>query len=435
MRHACILSRFIRNRARLILGLGLIYTLNHPAVFDVALAAQGITEGETASIDAVHIEGLIHTKQETILRLLPRPLPAEFTGTEVEEFERRVRNLSLFDHVQVARDGHSLTVAAQEKITLAPILNFTSGSSVKDLNATVGLVEYNLFGTGTQLGGQFNYSQRGPNVDLWLSQHAFEPNRWAKEIKGSYNVNGIRFADSTSTWTRNRIGTELELKGPYDYRTPLRYEVVLKVYRELVEDMKGDRRPPDGYYVGVIPELTWDQYHWHDLVPSGYRIALELRPGFLFGANQQRHEAKVRYLHGIPLGSTTVLMVNSVAEAVNNSGNPNHSLLIGSITGVRGLSDNLYRNRAQAYTNLELRHAVAVASRWAVQGVLFSDFGTFQSFTEEGRLQHWQGTVSVGTGIRIIPTFLSNTLLRVDIAQLFSPSHNTLLQIGITQYF
>lgn len=435
MRHACILSRFIDIRAQIFLALALIVTLNHLAVFSVVLAAQGIAEGETASIDAVHIEGLIHTKQETILRLLPRPLPAEFTGTEVEEFERRVRNLSLFDRVQVTRDGPTLSVDAQEKITLAPILNFTSGSSVKDLNATVGLVEYNLFGTGTQLGGQFNYSQRGPNVDLWLSQHAFEPNRWAKEIKGSYNVNGIRFADSTSTWTRNRIGTELELKGPYDYRTPLRYEVVLKVYRELVEDLKADRRPPDGYYVGLIPELTWDQYHWHDLVPSGYRIALELRPGFLFGANQQRHEAKVRYLHGIPLGSTTVLMLNSVAEAVNNSGNPNHSLLIGSITGVRGLSDNLYRNRAQAYTNLELRHAISVAPRWAVQGVLFSDFGTFRSFTEEGRLQHWKGTVSVGTGIRIIPTFLSNTLLRVDVAHLFSPNHNTLLQIGITQYF
>ncbi len=435
MRHACILSRFIDIRAQIFLALALIVTLNHLAVFSVVLAAHGIAEGETVSISAVHIEGLVHTEQGTILRLLPRPLPAEFTGTEIEEFERRVRNLSLFDRVQVTRDGPTLSVDAQEKITLAPILNFTSGSSVKDLNATVGLVEYNLFGTGTQLGGQFNYSQRGPNVDLWLSQHAFEPDRWAKEIKGSYNVNGIRFADSTSTWTRNRIGTELELKGPYDYRSPLRYEVVLKVYRELVEDLKADRRPPDGYYVGLIPELTWDQYHWHDLVPSGYRIALELRPGFLFGANQQRHEAKVRYLHGIPLGSTTVLMLNSVAEAVNNSGNPNHSVLIGSITGVRGLSDNLYRNRAQAYTNLELRHAISIAPRWAVQGVLFSDFGTFQSFTEEGRLHHWQGTVNVGTGLRIIPTFLSNTLLRVDVAHLFSPSHNTLLQIGITQYF
>ena len=61
-----------------------------------------------------------------------------------------------------------------------------------------------------------------------------------------------------------------------------------------------------------------------------------------------------------------------------------------------GLSDNLDRNRAQAYTNVELRHAVQVAPRWAVQGVLFSDFGAFQSFTEEGAIhrlagnrQHW----------------------------------------------
>jgi len=434
MRHTCILSRFVHDRARFILALGIIFALNYPAVFS-ALAAQGIAEGETASIKAVHIEGLIHTKQETILRLLPRPLPAEFTGAEIDEFERRVRNLSLFDHVQVTREGRSLAVVAQEKVTLAPILNFTSGSSMKDLNATVGLVEYNLFGSGTQLGGQFNYSQRGPNVDLWLSQHAFEPDRWAKEIKASYNVNGIRFADSASSWTRNRIGSELELRGPYSYGSPLRYEVVVKVYRELVEDLKGARSQPDGYYVGVIPELTWDKYHWHDLVPRGYRIALELRPGFFFGANQPRHEAKLRYLQGIPLGSTTVLMINSIAEAVNNSGNPNHSLLIGSIAGVRGLSDNLYRNRAQIYTNLELRHAIAVASRWAIQGVLFSDFGTFQSFNESGALENWRGAVNVGTGIRIIPTFLSNTLLRVDVGHLFSPNQNTLVQIGITQYF
>lgn len=28
--------------------------------------------------------------------------------------------------------------------------------------------------------------------------------------------------------------------------------------------------PSDGYYVGSIPELTRDKYHWHNLVPSGY---------------------------------------------------------------------------------------------------------------------------------------------------------------------
>lgn len=435
MQDGSILSCFSSTFVRLTLTTCLFLTLNDHVAARSALAATGIADDEAVLIDEVRIDGLVHTTQDTLIRLLPRSLPAEFTRTEVEEFERRVRNLSLFDRVQVTRAGRNMTVEVQEKITLAPILNFTSGTSVKDLNATMGLVEYNLFGTGTQLGGQFNYSQRGPNVDLWLSQHAFEPERWAKEIKGNYNVNGIRFADSASTWNRHRIGSELELKGPYRYGSPLRYEVVVKFYREQIDDEKGAQRPPDGYYVGLIPELTWDKYHWHDLVPSGYRIALELRPGFFFGANQPRHEVKLRYLQGIPLTSTTVLMINSVAEAVNNSGNANHSLLIGSITGIRGLSDNLYRNRAQAYTNLEFRHAIQVAPRWAVQGVLFSDFGTFQSFTEDGRLRDWRGAVNVGTGFRIVPTFLSNTMLRIDLAHLFSPSPNSLVQFGITQYF
>ena len=129
--------------------------------------------------------------------------------------------------------------------------------------------------------------------------------------------------------------------------------------------------------MGLIPEVTWDRYHWHDLVPSGYRLALEFRPGYFIGANQPRHELRLRYIQGVPLATMTVLMINTVAEAVDNSRNPNHSLLMGSIAGVRGLSHNLYRNRAQTYMNLELRHAIQLAPRWALQGVLFSDLVPF----------------------------------------------------------
>lgn len=420
-------GRFIRCCAGIIV-------LVLPAMAHPAVAAEHRVEPGIVSIKTIEISGLIHTKEDTIRRLLPQPVPALFSSQEIEEFERRIRNLSLFDRVAVAVHGEGLTVAVQEKVTLSPILSFTSGTSLKDLNATAGLVEYNVNGTGTQIGGQFNYSQRGPNVELWVSEHAYRPDRWAKEVKGSYNVNGIRFADSSTTWTRNRIGGELELKGPFAYGSPLRYEVVAEFYRETVQDSTGTR-PQDGYYVGLIPELTWDRYHWHDLVPSGYRIGVELRPGYFFGANQQRHEGRVRYLQGIPLTPMTVLMINAAAEAVNNSRNPNHSLLIGSIAGIRGLSDNLYRNQTQTYLNLELRHAVQVAPRWAVQGVLFSDVGAFQPFTETGSAKIWIGAVNVGTGLRVVPTFLANTLLRMDYAQLLAPSRNSLLQIGITQYF
>lgn len=416
-----------------ILSLSVMVSL-FSSVPDVRGAAN-LSAEDSGRIDRVIIEGTIHTRETTLIRLLPRPVPDRFTRAEIDEFERRVRNLSLFDQVDVTREGALLRVAVREKITLAPILNFTSGSTAQDLNATVGLVEYNMWGTGTHLGGQFNYSQRGPNFEVWLSEHPFEPARWGKEIKGFYNVNGIRFADSPFSWTRNRFGAELELRGPYGYGSPLRYEVLLEVYREAVLEEQASRPQPNGYYVGLIPEFMWDRYQWHDLVPRGYRITLELKPGFFFGANQQRHEAKLQYLQGVPLGAMTVFMINSVAQAVNHTGNPNHSLLLGSIAGIRGLSDNLYRNRAQTYANLEFRHAVSIAPRWALQGVIFSDVGVFQSFAEDGALRPWKGAVSAGAGFRLIPTFLSNTLLRVDVGQLLAPSQNTLVQFGITQYF
>lgn len=400
----------------------------------VALSwAESAEQASLLRIEHSDIQGAKRTRSDAILDLLPRPLPADYTQAEIQEFERRVRNLSLFDRVTVAVRDQTLAIEVQEKFTLSPILNFTSGSSPQDLNATGGLVEYNIDGGATALGALFNYSQRGPNVEVYLSQHAYSPTRWAKEIKGAYNNSGIRFAESSTIWDRRRMGGEFELKAPFGYGSPLRFEFVAKVYREEIQDVKGIR-PPNGTYIGLIPELTWDQYHWHDLVPKGYRVSVELRPGYFLGPNQNRHEGRIKYLQGIPLGDMTVLMINATAEAVN-AGNANHSLVLGSQVGIRGLSDNLLRNHAQTYANVELRHAIQFAPRWAVQFVGFSDFGAYQTFTEDGKVKSWRGAVNVGGGARLVPTFLSNTLLRMDYARLMEPIPNTLVQVGIAQYF
>lgn len=115
MRHVPIISSRSPILFRLLLSAWIVLAPTHQAIVGSALAANGIMDGETVWIDTVHIEGLIHTKQETIVRLLPRSLPAEFNRAEVEEFERRVRNLSLFDRVQVTRAGQIVTVAVEEK--------------------------------------------------------------------------------------------------------------------------------------------------------------------------------------------------------------------------------------------------------------------------------------------------------------------------------
>jgi len=113
---------------------------------------------------------------------------------------------------------------------------------------------------------------------------------------------------------------------------------------------------------------------------------------------------------------------------------PNHSVLVGSQRGVRGLEDSLYRTRAATWANVELRHAVEIASRWYIQGVLFSDAAVFEPMDAEGHALSWQGAWSTGAGLRLLPTALVDTLLRVDGSRLHAPFGAWFVQLGITQY-
>ena len=127
-------------------------------------------------------------------------------------------------------------------------------------------------------------------------------------------------------------------------------------------------------------------------------------------------------------------MFNTNTSAVNG-GNPNHSALLGSQAGVRGLPDSFYRNRAQAYANLELRHAIEVAPRWYVQGVLFTDAAVFEPMNPSGSATSSMSAWSTGAGLRLLPTALVDTLLRADVARIHHPVTTWFAQFGINQYF
>ena len=94
--------------------------LLHLATGSVASADNGIVDTELVFIENTQAQGLIHTEAATIWKLLPRSVPGEFTRAELAEFERRIRNLSLFDHVEVDIQNHRVAVGVHEKFTLSP---------------------------------------------------------------------------------------------------------------------------------------------------------------------------------------------------------------------------------------------------------------------------------------------------------------------------
>ena len=387
-----------------------------------------------SATQSVIITGLERTKEETILDLLPRPLPADFTEAELDELKRRIKNLALFDWVEVTPKGSELHINVRRKTTLVPVLGLSTGKTLSDTTVTLGFVEYDIAGSATRLRVQGSYNERGPNVLASLTQHPYSPNRWATEYQLSYTNSGFRFESGADTWTRHRFGGLVELISPFKYGSRLQFEIALIPYYELSAPSAGSSAPNSGFHFGGLFEAIYDAYRWDDLEPSGYRLVAELRPGIFSGTGVFRGETRLKALTSVVPWPRAAFLVNANL-ALTNTGNANHSLLVGSQQGVRGLSDSLYRTFAQAFVNAELRYAIQIYQRWYVQPVAFVDAAIFNSMDAVGNPTYWRPALSTGLGLRVVPTGLVHTLLRVDGSRLFFPTESWFIQGGITQYF
>jgi hypothetical protein len=187
-----------------------------------------------------------------------------------------------------------------------------------------------------------------------------------------------------------------------------------------IEDVEGDIRHPSGHYIQPALEIIWDAYHFDDLVPRGLQAYFGAGPGIMLPSKQGRHWVELEVIGAIPLARYTVL-AGRFEGVLKNRGNPNHNYLIGSIYGVRGLEDSFYRSWVQGFVNVELRQALPLFSRLALQFVAFADAGVFERLTVRGTRGDFEQAVSAGMGARLVPTFLTQLLLRVDLARLLWP--------------
>jgi hypothetical protein len=391
-----------------------------------------------AAVTALSIEGS-DGKDDEIRELLPRPLPTELTDAEITELTRRIKNLALFDQVDVERRGSVLSVKVRRKFVLKPIFDFSTGKTLADVGGTLGVVHNDIDGHASRLGIEVGYAERRPRFSISYYEHPYRPRSWQNEYEVYYAGSSFRFegADSGRAWTRNRLGAEVEFLSPTVYGSRFRFEMQFNAYREVVTDIESQTAatfsPRDGTYLGVANEFIFDNYTWNDLVPKGFRAALEVRPGAFVGPSEARHELRGRATAAIPLGERTGIVFYTLGDLLNG-GNPNHSVLVGSQEGVRGLPDALHRNRIATWGNLELRHAIEIASRWYVQGVLFTDAAVFEPMDAGGHATKWVGAWSTGAGVRLLPTALVDTLLRIDGSRLHYPFGAWFVQFGITQY-
>lgn len=400
----------------------------------VWLLVPSLARAATQVVERTEIAGIAKTRENTILELLPRRLPAVLTDEDVAELERRINNLAVFDDVVVERRGPVLRIVVREKWTLVPSVDFASGETLADSYAMLGLTEYNFLGTANQAELKVSREQRGFGIAGRYEEHVFRRSRWSFGGDGSFSTARYRFEDGNG-WRSTAAQTSVWFTSPPlgDYA---QWILALEYGRELIDDVQGTTRPPDSHTIRSYMGLTWNQFRWKDLVPRGVRADLFVGTGMLVGpaVAQPRHSVESSMTAALPLGTTTVLMTR-VAGAAFTRSNPNFSALLGSISGVRGLEDSLYRNWIQAFANVELRQSVRIAKRWALQGVVFVDGAGFERLTASGDRGKLLGAFATGIGARVVPTWLAGIVLRVDASRLYAPEARWFYQLGFSQYF
>jgi hypothetical protein len=399
-----------------------------------------------SSCAVTHVEphGFERVKLGVVEEILPRPLPACITDDELKELERRLWTLGLFDDVSVARVNDAIAITVREKWTLIPGIDVGSGKTFRDSYVFVSLIESNMAGRAMECGAYGAYYERALSAETWCGEHQNAARRVTFEGALQHVGSGFVFDDEPFAWERRRIGGRFGVRLPFFYGTQFRFAILPAVYHERSSGDVPENLVARGWFGGVGLRVTRDAYEWHDLAPRGTRLSFEATPGgFLGAADRHRHSVLVQLLTSFRLTERTGLITNLVGEAVT-PGDPNHSVLLGSISawrgsfgsigGVRGLPDNRNRNAAHAFGNLELRHGIGLTKRLFLQPAVFVDGGVYARMNAAGDVQRAEPALSVGGGMRIVPTFLAWFVPRIDAGRLLLPEPAWFVQFAFSQY-
>ena len=82
-----------------------------------------------------------------------------------------------------------------------------------------------------------------------------------------------------------------------------------------------------------------------------------------------------------------------------------------------------------------MRQKIFVWNRFGLQLAAFSDGALFRPMNSHGDLAGEEEALSVGGGIRIVPTFLAQIAARFDAGMLLYPIERSFVQFGFRQYF
>ncbi|MBV6644461.1 MAG: hypothetical protein KI790_03375 [Cyclobacteriaceae bacterium] len=394
-------------------------------------------------VSDITFSGNVKTDETYLTQFLKTSLGQSLDSTLLREDMQRLSNLESLASanflVLERSDGHfDIEILCEEVFTILPIFNF--GGVEDNFWFQVGVTENNLAGQGHKAFAYYQLYDRS-SAALALTLRRYRGSRW------SYLVNFVKwstleplfFSEGVAEYNYDNYTYGLGITYHFDFHSEL--EGGLSYFTEAYEKQtEGIPTAPDRANTNkLLVKLIHRNQHinYHFFYEQGYSNVLTTEAVYSLNGDPDFYIFfnDFKYIHR--LGNRGNIGARLRVGLSTNEESPFAPFVLDSYLNIRGIGNRVDRGTGTVVLNSEYRHAILDRPQVAMQGVLFSDTGTWRN--PGGDLSDFSQSENFvlfgGAGLRFIHKKIYNAILRVDYGfDLQDPGKNGFV-IGIGQYF
>ncbi len=415
------------------------FILGHFLVFVGVFSAPTVAAEERSDpIVDVEIEGLERTRESVVLGELAFDKGEPATDAELQETERRLRNLPMFRDVTIGvRDlddrGRKLAISVEERWTLLPSANFSRTDDTTLIR--IGAREVNLLGHFVEVGAAYERLTGLNSGEVWFQNPRFLGRRLdvaldaefrnrvypsyddAGDLDGGFAIRRIGFSGQAlqelSPWLH--VGGRLQWLSDRPSLDPISDELAPST-RLL--------KPGLLARIGQINHLG--------LVMGGATLDLRLSGAHRSIGSTESFttvDAELLGARSFPLQSNALGRFNIGRTGAQSQ---QHQLFVGGLDEVRSLQDMRFRGTHRWVANAEYR-IPSFGNRWLMlQHVFFTDAG---AIGDDGGDLLGVDVLSAGIGLRLMSPRVHGLVIRLDYAFPIHGDGSAPLSFGSRQFF
>ncbi|WP_436517600.1 hypothetical protein [Ekhidna sp. To15] len=402
-----------------------------------------VNQISSQEIVAIQYEGLKKTKKAYVDQFLTFSFGDRLDSTQLQITRQRLVNLEMFSDVQFQTktiDGRvEVTYIFQELFTLLPIFSF--GGIEENFWIQVGASEANLGGRGNKLTTYYQYYDRS-SFAAHLTFDRIKQSDWG------VNVNLIKWSTLEPLFFDNQtveyeydnytIGADLIRHFNFTDRVEIGGAFFTEDYSKFTDgNFEGAPEKVNKKKVLAKATFIWNRVNYFYFYLDGLHNQLNIQsvqsldgdPEFYIVFNDLKRFWRI--------GKKGNLATRLRLGVSTNQLSPFAPFVLDSYLNIRGVGNRVDRGTGAIILNAEYRHSFIDREKIAVQGVLFSDSGSWRNpggdFSDFGQSENV--VLFAGGGFRLIHKKIYNAILRVDYGvNLQEPTINGFV-LGIGQYF